>query len=138
MIKKFIFSNLKNYQVIELAQFICSLNYYNFPIFLEGNLGAGKTFLVSKIAKIIGEKAKIKSPSFNKMLLYQKMVHLDCYNFLPAENLDSYQDFFTNKLVLIEWFSRLKNSNFTKYIQVNITYNKKNFNSRNYEIIFYI
>jgi len=60
-------------------------------IFLSGILGAGKTELIRGIAKGLGIKSKITSPTFNIMRVYDiprggKLHHFDCYR------LQKYQD----------------------------------------------
>src|SRR5512147_314436 len=59
-------------------------------IALEGELGAGKTTFVQGLARILGIKSKIKSPTFTLMKKYslsknsklrskKYLYHLDCY-----------------------------------------------------------
>lgn len=49
-------------------------------ITLSGDLGAGKTAFVRAIAKALGVKAQVKSPSFNICNIYPEgLVHIDAY-----------------------------------------------------------
>lgn len=91
---------------------------------LYGNLGAGKTTLVQDIAREVGIKEKVVSPTFVIMKIYnlkksseyfnlfQKIVHIDAYR------LDSYKDLEKiawasfvndkNNLIIIEWPEKIK------------------------------
>lgn len=89
-------------------------------IFLKGDIGSGKTTLVKEIAKHLGEKQEIVSPTFNKMFVYDKLIHIDAYN-LEGKTLDSYEDFFEDKIVVIEWAEKL-NQKFDYGFQVEIIF----------------
>ena len=72
-------------------------------IFFEGDLGTGKTQFVKMIAKVLGIKKTITSPTFNIIKEYEdKLCHVDAYR-LNQEyiELDDYlnQDY----IVCIEW-----------------------------------
>jgi len=80
---------------------------------LKGNLGAGKTTFVQEVAKVLGVKESVTSPTFVIAQSYdaahpvfKKLVHMDAYR-LEGEESDtigfgSYLDD-PNSLVLIEW-----------------------------------
>jgi len=81
---------------------------------LSGELGAGKTALVKEMAKHLGIKEKIISPTFVIMKIYKtkdkqfkKMIHIDAYRLNKSKELFSLgwdmilKD--KNSLVLIEW-----------------------------------
>ena len=81
---------------------------------LSGNLGSGKTALVKEIAKHLGIKHKIKSPTFvimKKYLLKNKyhkfLFHLDAYRLKEEKELSylGWEEIVGNKdhLVFIEW-----------------------------------
>lgn len=76
-------------------------------IFLKGNIGTGKTTLVKYIGQYLNEKEVIISPSFNKMLVYNKFVHIDAYN-MKNQSLKEFEDYFEDKVVIIEWAENLK------------------------------
>ncbi len=61
---------------------------------LSGDLGAGKTTFVKGLAEGLGVKAKVKSPSFNIMSVYDtdgggKLVHIDAYRLDCAEAFEN-------------------------------------------------
>lgn len=87
---------------------------------LEGNLGSGKTVFTQGLARALGIKEKVVSPTFVLLKIYQlppsagfkHLIHIDCYR------LDSPQDLlhlgFKNLLkdkdaiLVIEWADRVR------------------------------
>lgn len=98
-------------------------------ILLNGKIGVGKTFLVKEIARKLGEKKLITSPSFQIMNVYEKIVHIDAYNL--KGNLEPYYDFFEDKIVVIEWYKNI-DFNFKNCIEINIDYVDES--RRSYEV----
>lgn len=107
-------------------------------IALEGELGAGKTTFTKGLAKSLGIKKHITSPTFVLMKIHpvqnsnfrvQALVHVDCYR------LDEPQELFylgieeylnqPETVVVIEWADKIKNylKKFKKLtrIQIKIT-----------------
>lgn len=89
-------------------------------IFLKGDIGTGKTTLVKSIAKYLNEKETVISPSFNKMFIYKKFIHIDAYN-MKDQSLKEFEDYFENKIVIIEWAENL-NDKFDLGFQIEILY----------------
>jgi tRNA threonylcarbamoyladenosine biosynthesis protein TsaE len=118
---KYITSNLKDVEKIAL-KIVNNLKEKKF-ILLNGEIGSGKTTLVKFIAKHLGESSTVNSPTFNLMKIYDKFVHIDAYNILG--NLESYEDYFENKIIIIEWANNLQEI-ILNSIVVDITINKKN------------
>ena len=55
--------------------------FKNGVIILQGDLAAGKTTFVKKIAEILGVKEEVTSPTFSLQQCYsQKIFHYDMYN----------------------------------------------------------
>lgn len=83
---------------------------------LTGELGAGKTAFTKALAKALGVKTMVRSPSFNLLKTYplpaqpnrpQLLVHLDCYRLSqPQEAVGlGLSDYLSNPqaLIIIEW-----------------------------------
>jgi tRNA threonylcarbamoyladenosine biosynthesis protein TsaE len=89
-------------------------------LFLEGDLGAGKTTFTKEIAEVLGiDKEDVHSPTFilkkeyiSNSPLFKKLVHIDAYRFESKDEakvlkLDKdRQDHET--LIVIEWPSKLE------------------------------
>jgi tRNA threonylcarbamoyladenosine biosynthesis protein TsaE len=80
---------------------------------LKGNLGAGKTAFVQNLAKVLGVKEVVTSPTFviaqsyaTNHPVFKKLVHIDAYR-LENETKDTIglADYLNDpqNLVLIEW-----------------------------------
>jgi len=101
-------------------------------ISLSGELGAGKTVLAQGLAKLLGIKTKVKSPTFTLMKKYnikglkksRFLYHLDCYRLRDHKDLLSLgiRDILKNKenVVLVEWPERIKKILPKKHIKVQI------------------
>ena len=83
-------------------------------ILLYGNLGAGKTVFAKGVAKGLGIKGVVKSPTFNLMKCYKgkiNLCHVDAYR---LENLDDLldiglEDYVDNDtIIIVEWAERVK------------------------------
>ncbi len=93
-------------------------------ICLYGDLGAGKTTFVQGLAKALGIKQRIISPTFIivreyripvyplPMIHYSLLTHIDCYRLESETDAKSFnlQEMWTNQqnLVVIEWAERIK------------------------------
>src|SRR3989338_2255941 len=117
-----------------------------FVIALSGELGAGKTTLAQGLAKILGIKTKVKSPTFTlikryklpkkiknsklKILNSKYLYHIDCYRLNNHKDLLSLgiKDILKDKenIVLIEWPERIKKILSDKKINVRIEHIDKN------------
>ena len=76
---------------------------------LTGDLGAGKTTLVRGIAKALGIKSVVQSPTFNIMKIYfdgqKPLIHIDAYRLADVNTdigLDEYIGYETG-ITVIEW-----------------------------------
>lgn len=92
-----------------------------FLVFLDGNLGTGKTAFAQKFGKLLGVKEKIHSPTFvfvrehaigKKNLPYHALIHLDAYRLETKRDFDSLhlKDHLKNpkNIVCIEWADKIR------------------------------
>lgn len=86
-------------------------------ICLYGPLGSGKTTFVQGLAKSLGIKKPVISPTFIMVREYQTdnkktLIHVDCYKINSSKDFKSVdlKEFWSNpdNLVVIEWADRIK------------------------------
>jgi len=113
--------NLK--EINEVAQYLVTdINKKNFKnakvVTFAGDLGAGKTTLTQAIAKVLGIKEKIISPTFVIMKKYKithnnfkQLVHIDAYRLEESGDLIKlgWNDLLEDKdnLIILEWPERV-------------------------------
>ncbi len=87
---------------------------------LDGELGAGKTTLTQRIAKLFGVQADVISPTFTIMKKYQtnnknfkNLIHIDAYRLDTEDELTNlgWSEMLRDKdnLIIIEWPERVAN-----------------------------
>lgn len=81
-------------------------------IFLEGQLGAGKTTFVRGFLRQLGFEGHVKSPTFTLIETYEcdhvQIVHADLFRLKDPRELDAigFRDYFAdNTICIIEWAS---------------------------------
>lgn len=94
-------------------------------VFLEGELGAGKTTLTRGIGEGLLAKGTIQSPTFVLARTHRteagpKLVHVDAYRLGSALELDDLDIDFENSIVVIEWPRDFLDSVVTDYLKVKI------------------
>ena len=99
-------------------------------VLLNGDLGAGKTTFVKYVAKELGVKDEVTSPTFTIMKEYQgkryRLYHFDMYRLQDSDEstgfgFDDYimkKDY--NSIIFIEWSERVKDLLDDKCIIVDI------------------
>ncbi|QRM20990.1 tRNA (adenosine(37)-N6)-threonylcarbamoyltransferase complex ATPase subunit type 1 TsaE [Dechloromonas sp. TW-R-39-2] len=82
-------------------------------VFLEGDLGAGKTTLARSLIRALGHAGPVKSPTYSLVEVYVisslYLYHFDFYRFeSPEEFLDAgFSEYFNeNAVCLVEWPER--------------------------------
>lgn len=97
-------------------------------ICLNGDLGAGKTLFVQNLARALGIKGEVTSPTFNLMNIYNDgqmpVVHFDLYRLESDAELDDigfyeYSDV-PDGLVVIEWAEKFPDNMPEDYLAVTL------------------
>ena len=102
------------YETKELGRKFGKLLVEGDRLFLEGDLGAGKTVFVQGVAEGLGVKKRVISPTFVILRVYEgrlTLYHLDLYRLLGVEEMGEleWEDliFGDEGVVVVEWASRL-------------------------------
>jgi tRNA threonylcarbamoyladenosine biosynthesis protein TsaE len=143
---KFVFGPFKADDIDAVTQFITSRISANARTLLrlDGELGAGKTFLVSKILHALGlnDRVPVQSPTFALMHEYRfgqiRAAHLDLYRLKNAQDLGEVTgaDFDSYNLVFVEWSDRMSGG-FDPDLTVDVQIRQgQDSSSRIYEIFF--
>ena len=91
-------------------------NASNRTLLFYGEMGVGKTTLIKEIAKKLGVKDVLSSPTFSIVNEYNlgndRLFHMDCYRLETTEEaldigIEDYLD--SNNWMLIEWPERIEN-----------------------------
>lgn len=77
---------------------------------LEGQLGAGKTQFVKGLARAMGIKKEITSPTFNLINKYKNLVHIDAWRMESGNELEDLEFIRTisdKSVIAVEWADRV-------------------------------
>ncbi|NLO76033.1 MAG: tRNA (adenosine(37)-N6)-threonylcarbamoyltransferase complex ATPase subunit type 1 TsaE [Clostridia bacterium] len=94
---------------------------------LEGDLGAGKTHFVKGLAKGLGAKDTVTSPTFTLLHLYEgriPLAHFDVYRLPFPEAFEElgYEEYFSGSgVTAIEWSDLIAPFLPAEYLQIKIT-----------------
>ena len=108
---KFISKSLEDTDLVakKLAFKIKKNNIINYIIFLDGDLGAGKTTFTRSLVKYLGSNDNVSSPTFALINYYKSFIDIFHFDMYRIENLDDLYSigFFdyinNNNILIIEW-----------------------------------
>jgi tRNA threonylcarbamoyladenosine biosynthesis protein TsaE len=91
----------------KFAKFFLPYLHPNLFLLLEGELGVGKTTLTQLIAKNLGVKEKVTSPTFTILQRYQikkdyYLNHFDFFRLNTGDNLEIFQELTIDSLNIVE------------------------------------
>jgi tRNA threonylcarbamoyladenosine biosynthesis protein TsaE len=90
-----------------LGEKIARAAHPNMVFLLDGDLGAGKTTLTQGIARGLGVKRTVTSPTFNILKIYQgtmTLYHIDAYRLEGVQQDLGFDEFLDDDgLTVIEW-----------------------------------
>jgi len=98
-------------------------------VFLSGILGSGKTVFTRGLAKGLGVKNNISSPTFNLFRVYPlpkgKFYHFDCYRLSKYKELKElgWEEITSDKdnIVALEWPECIEDKDITKGTNINVS-----------------
>ncbi len=114
------FKRITENNLIEVAEVIKDLTKEIFEkkkracvIFLNGDLGSGKTTFTKSFGKVLGIQEEIISPTFVLRKDYHNLIHIDGYRFeqgQEAKVLELFRELDKKELIIIiEWPERFVN-----------------------------
>jgi len=101
---------------------------------LSGKMGSGKTQFTKGLGKVLGIKEEIVSPTFNLILEYGKLIHIDAWRLEKPEELNSFGFLKmienNNMVIAVEWADKVineikKQREHALIVLVKIDYGKK-------------
>ena len=99
----------------KISEIILNSDKQDIEIHLQGDLGAGKTFITRSIIKNSGWKDLVKSPTYTLCEEYDLgeilFLHIDLYRTNEAQDIDIFdlnRGSHKKKIILIEWSERLQ------------------------------
>lgn len=113
-------------ETIRLAEKLASLLKPGDVITLEGDLGAGKTTFTKGIARGLGVKRVVNSPTFTIVKEYSgelPLYHMDVYRLEDSDEDIGFSDYFDGDgISVVEWAQYIKDYLPGEYLNINISY----------------
>lgn len=113
-------------ETIRLAEKLASLLKPGDVITLEGDLGAGKTTFTKGIARGLGVKRVVNSPTFTIVKEYTgelPLYHMDVYRLEDSDEDIGFSDYFDGDgISVVEWAQYIKDYLPGEYLNINISY----------------
>lgn len=111
---------------VKLAGKLATLLKPGDVITLEGDLGAGKTTFTKGIARGLGVKRIVNSPTFTIIKEYQgelPLYHMDVYRLEDSDEDIGFSDYFhADGISVVEWAHFIEDYLPSEYLRVNISY----------------
>ncbi|MCQ2794882.1 MAG: tRNA (adenosine(37)-N6)-threonylcarbamoyltransferase complex ATPase subunit type 1 TsaE [Bacilli bacterium] len=122
---KFVFISKKRDETIKLGEKLGNCLKKGDIVTLTGDLGAGKTTLVSGMAKALKIKEKVISPTFNILKCYFKakipLYHIDAYRLEDTNKDIGLEEYIEgNGIAVIEWPIYIKELLNVKHLEIKI------------------
>jgi len=103
----YLLKNIDLTKLEELAKALSSTVSSTDIIFLNGEIGSGKTTFTQFLLKHLGVKEKVDSPTFVIAKLYTatdfSVIHLDGYRLTSADLSHDFSDYINLYLTIVEW-----------------------------------
>ena len=111
-------------------------------VILNGDLGAGKTALVSGFARFYGKEADVSSPTFtiiNEIVLKEglSLFHFDVYRLEDEDEFYAIggEEYFDKGISFMEWGDLIKNALPKEYLEIKIDKDENDENKRIFNFI---
>ena len=134
---KKIFTTNSEKETLTLGEILAKTLTGGEVIALTGNLGAGKTVFTKGLAKGLGVKAIVNSPTFVLMKIYpiknktiKQLIHVDCYRLNNQEQIEEIGliPYFNqpDTVMVIEWAEKIKGVLPKQIIKIKVELKKEN------------
>lgn len=128
--KKVIITTKNSEETKRFGELIAPFLFPNSLVLLNGVLGAGKTTLAKGIAKGMGVREEVNSPTFNILKIYEgaylKLYHIDAYRLEDVasenKNIGLEEVIEGDGVTLVEWSDFIKEFLHSETLNINISY----------------
>ncbi|HKL72975.1 MAG TPA: tRNA (adenosine(37)-N6)-threonylcarbamoyltransferase complex ATPase subunit type 1 TsaE [Candidatus Onthovivens sp.] len=131
--KKVIITTKSSEETKRFGELIAPFLFPNSLVLLNGVLGAGKTTLAKGIAKGMGVREEVNSPTFNILKIYEgaylKLYHIDAYRLEDVasenKNIGLEEVIEGDGVTLVEWSDFIKEFLHTDTLNIDISYDSE-------------